>query len=70
MKVFVYTHNQFQDEISLYNILKIKCYISEEKFTAFTQEIIETYQLSQPISEYIRQCMNDVEDSHLRLLLV
>jgi len=70
MKVFVYTHSQFQDEISLYNILKTKCYIPYEKFVIFEQEIIDNCKISGSLDEYMRQCINDIEDSHLRLLFL
>lgn len=67
MEVFVHTHIQFQDDVSLYNILKTKCYITQEKFAQFEEKIIDTSESFQNLEEYVSMCINNMDDTHLRL---
>lgn len=68
LEVFVYSHSQFQDDQSLYNILKTKCYISEEKFDIFAEKLKEKCEISVEISLYFQAFIEQIEDKSLRVL--
>ncbi len=68
MQLFIHTHVQFQDDISLYHILKAKAYMTEETFSGFSLALKEKLELSESVSEYIENCIADIEDSDFKNL--
>lgn len=68
MQLFVYTHVQFQDDISLYHILKTKAYMTDETFSSFSSALKEKLELLETVSEYIENCIVDIEDTDFKNL--
>lgn len=61
LKVFTHTHLQFQDEMSLYNILKIWYILGQKQAAESYRQILMRFEFEWNISDYVRGFIKDMK---------